>query len=82
MKIVSKCIKTIQDRIGTDRFAHMGISYMLCDVMCHAGVSVVIAAALTLAFGFMKECIDDEPDTLDAVADVVGIVLCMLLGWA
>ena len=75
-------IKTIQDRIGTDRFAHLGISYMLCDVMCHTGVSVVIAAALTLAFGFLKECIDDEPDALDAVADVVGIVLCMLLGWA
>ena len=77
-------IKIIQELIGVDRFAHMGISYMLCDMLAHVlGVNMLLAAAIVYCLGVAKECLDDKADYGDLAADLVGIFIWIAVwGWA
>ena len=80
---LSRIIKTIQDRIGTDKFAHLGISYMLCDMLCHVGMDMFVAAAIVCSLGVIKECLDDKADYGDLAADLIGIFIWIAVwGWA
>ena len=79
---LSRMIKTIQYRIGTDRFAHLGISYMLCDMLGHMGMDMFIAAAIVYSLGVLKECMDGKADYGDLAADLIGIFICLVVwGW-
>ena len=80
---MSRMIKSIQCYIGTDRFAHLGISYMLCDMLAHVGMDMFVAAAIVYCLGVLKECIDDKADYCDLAADLVGIFAWIIAwGWA
>ena len=67
----------IQSNIGEDKFAHAGISYIVCDQLKrNAGMNDFWATTTTLAIGFAKEkWIDDEFSTGDFVADCTGVLL-------
>lgn len=67
----------LQDRIGTDKFAHAGCSYVLCDIgdrMFPKAQKWQIDAAV-LAIGVGKEMTDGHFDKQDLLADVAGIAL-------
>ena len=66
----------LQDRIGTDRFAHAACSYVICDQLQHAGMNRFWAGATTIALGAAKErWIDDHWDGRDFAADCAGVLL-------
>ena len=63
--------------VGVDRFAHMGVSYIINDQLhrsCH--FNRFWSAATTLAIGAAKEAwIDDHFDRGDFAADAAGVLL-------
>lgn len=63
--------------VGVDRFAHMGVSYIINDQLhrsCH--FNRFWSAATTLAIGAAKEAwIDDHFDRGDFAADSVGVLM-------
>ena len=70
-------IHDIQDNIGVDRFAHAGISYIICDQLKrNAGFNDFWAAVTTLALGAAKEkWIDNEWNGGDFAADCMGVAM-------
>ena len=64
----------ISDDIGVDRFAHFGVSYVICDqLQKNAGFNRFWASVTTLAIGAAKEgMIDDHWDSGDFAADCAG----------
>ena len=70
-------LQKLQDRVGTDKFAHAGCSYVLCDIgdrMFPKAQKWQIDATV-LAIGVEKEMTDDHFDKHDLMADVAGIAL-------
>lgn len=65
----------IQSEIGEDKFAHAGMSYIVCDqLQRNAGFNPFWAGFTTLAIGFAKEkFIDNHFDAGDMIADTVGV---------
>lgn len=65
----------IQSEIGEDKFAHAGMSYIVCDqLQRNAGFNPFWAGFTTLAIGFAKEkLIDNHFDAGDMIADTVGV---------
>ena len=65
----------IQSNIGEDKFAHAGMSYIVCDqLQRNAGFNPFWAGFTTLAIGFAKEkLIDNHFDAGDMIADTVGV---------
>ena len=63
--------------VGVDRFAHMGVSYIINDQLhrnCH--FNRFWAAATTLAIGAAKELfVDDHFDRGDMAADAAGVLM-------
>lgn len=63
--------------VGVDRFAHMGVSYIINDQLhrsCH--FNRFWAATATLAIGAAKELwIDDHFDRGDMAADAAGVLM-------
>ena len=60
----------ISDSVGVDRFAHFGLSYVICDQL-----NDFWAATTTLAIGAAKEkWIDNQWDTGDFAADCAGVL--------
>ena len=63
--------------VGVDRFAHMGVSYIINDQLhrsCH--FNRFWAATATLAIGAAKETfIDDHFDRGDFAADCAGVLM-------
>lgn len=65
----------MQDRIGTDRFAHAACSYVICDQLQQAGMNRFWAGTTTIAIGAAKErWIDDHWDGRDFAADCAGVL--------
>lgn len=66
----------IQSEIGEDKFAHAGMSYIVCDQLKrNAGFNDFWAAATTLAIGAAKEkWIDRQWDNGDFAADCAGVL--------
>lgn len=67
----------IQDNVGVDRFAHAGISYIICDQLKrNCGMNDFWAAFTTLCIGAAKEkWIDSEWDGGDFAADCMGVAM-------
>gem|GEM_PF-558303 len=67
----------IQDNVGVDRFAHAGISYIICDQLKrNCGMNDFWAAFTTLCIGAAKEkWIDNEWDGGDFAADCMGVAM-------
>lgn len=65
------------NRIGVDRFAHAGVSYIINDQLKrNAHFNPFWAATATLAIGAAKEAwIDDHFDRGDFAADAAGVLL-------
>ena len=65
------------NRIGVDRFAHVGVSYIINDQLKrNAHLNPFWAATTTLAIGAAKEAwIDDHFDRGDFAADCVGVLM-------
>lgn len=70
-------LHNIQDDVGVDRFAHAGISYIVCDQLKrNAGFNDFWAAITTLALGAAKEkWVDNEWDSGDFAADCAGVLM-------
>lgn len=63
--------------VGVDRFAHMGVSYIINDQLRrNAHFNPFWAATATLAIGAVKEAwIDDRFDRGDMAADAAGVMM-------
>ena len=63
--------------VGVDRFAHMGVSYIINDQLRrNAHFNPFLAATTTLAIGAAKEAwIDDHFDRGDVAADCAGVLM-------
>ena len=63
--------------VGVDRFAHMGVSYIINDQLRrNAHFNPFWAATATLAIGAAKEAfIDDHFDRGDFAADAAGVMM-------
>ena len=66
----------LADSVGVDRFAHLGLSYVINDQLKrNAGFNDFWAAATTLAIGAAKEkWIDRQWDNGDFAADCAGVL--------
>lgn len=59
-------------RVGVDRVAHFGLSYVITDQLMRAGLGPLPAIAATLLVGAAKELVDGKPDAFDFGADAAG----------
>lgn len=66
----------IQDSIGTDKFAHFGVGYVVSNELQHVGMSK-LEAVVTVAFlAYAKEkWVDDTFSKSDVGATVLGGVI-------
>jgi hypothetical protein len=66
----------MQNKIGVDRVAHFGVSYIINDQLQNAGMSPFAATLTTIAIGAAKEkFIDNKWDQGDFAADCIGAML-------
>lgn len=70
-------IHDIQDNIGTDKFAHAGVGYILTDQLeRNANFSKLEAFATVAALAYIKEqYVDDHFDSGDITATLSGYML-------
>lgn len=82
--IVSLCtscfassLHDIQDNIGTDKFAHAGVGYIITDQLeRNANFSKLEAFATVAALAYIKErYVDDSFDSGDITATLSGYML-------
>ena len=66
----------IQSNIGEDKFAHAGMSYIICDHLHrNAGMNKFWSSITTIAIGAAKEkWIDKQWDNGDFTADCAGVL--------
>lgn len=66
----------IQDSIGTDKFAHFGVGYVISNELQHAGMSKLEAVATVAFLAYAKEkWVDDTFSKSDIGATVLGGVI-------
>lgn len=66
----------IQDSIGTDKFAHFGVGYVISNEFQHAGMSKLEAVATVAFLAYAKEkWVDDTFSKSDIGATVLGGVI-------
>lgn len=66
----------IQDSIGTDKFAHFGMGYVISNELQHAGMSKLEAVATVAFLAYAKEkWVDDTFSKSDIGATVLGGVI-------
>lgn len=66
-------IHDIQDNIGTDKFAHFGMGYVISNELQHAGMSKLEAVATVALIAYAKErWVDDTFNKNDIGATVLG----------
>lgn len=67
----------IQDNIGTDKFAHAGVGYIITDQLeRNANFSKLEAFATVAALAYIKErYVDDHYDSGDITATLSGYML-------
>lgn len=64
------------DSVGIDRFAHAGLSYVICDqLQRNCGMNHFWAAITTLSIGALKEWSDGHWDGRDFAADAAGVLM-------
>lgn len=70
-------IHDIQDNIGTDKFAHAGVGYIITDQLeRNANFSKLEAFATVAALAYIKEqYVDDHFDSGDITATLSGYML-------
>ena len=70
-------IHDIQDSIGTDKFAHAGVGYIITDQLeRNANFSKLEAFATVAALAYIKEqYVDDHFDSGDITATLSGYML-------
>lgn len=69
-------IHDIQDSIGTDKFAHFGMGYVVSNELQYAGMSKFEAMATVAFLAYAKEkWVDDEFSKSDITATVLGGVI-------
>jgi hypothetical protein len=65
----------MQNKVGVDRVAHFGVSYIICDQLQAAGMNKFWATTTTVAIGAAKEkWIDNKWDKGDFTADCLGAI--------
>lgn len=74
---VSSCLANglhdLQDNIGTDKFAHFGMGYVVSNELQHAGMSKLEAVATVAFIAYAKErWVDDTFNKNDIGATVLG----------
>ena len=63
----------LQDKVGVDRVAHFGVSYIINDQLQAAGMTKLEATLTTIAIGAAKEkWVDNKWDGGDFTADCLG----------
>lgn len=80
MLMVSLCtscfassLHDIQDSIGTDKFAHFGVGYVVSNELQHVGMSKLEAVATVVFLAYAKErWVDDTFNKNDIGATVLG----------
>lgn len=80
VSIISVCsansLHDLQDSIGTDKFAHFGIGYVVSNELQHAGMSKLEAVATVAFLAYAKEkWVDDTFSKSDIGATVLGGVI-------
>lgn len=66
----------LQDSIGTDKFAHFGVGYVISNEFQHAGMSKLEAVATVAFLAYAKEkWVDDTFSKSDIGATVLGGVI-------
>lgn len=80
MSICTLCFASslhdIQDTIGTDKFAHFGVGYVISNELQHAGMSKLEAVATVAFLAYAKEkWIDDTFSKSDIGATILGGVI-------
>lgn len=83
MLLISLCtscfassLHDVQDSIGTDKFAHFGVGYVVSNELQHVGMSKLEAVATVAFFAYAKEkWIDDEFSKSDITATVLGGII-------
>lgn len=66
----------IQDSIGTDKFTHFGMGYVVSNELQHAGMSKLEAVATVAFIAYAKEkWIDNTFSKADISATVFGAVI-------
>lgn len=84
MLLISLCtscfasdIHNFQDNIGTDKFAHAGVGYIITDQLeRNANFSKLEAFATVAALAYIKErYVDDHFDSSDITATLSGYML-------
>lgn len=66
----------LQDSIGTDKFAHFGVGYVISNELQHAGMSKFEAVATVAFLAYAKEkWVDDTFSKSDIGATVLGGVI-------
>lgn len=66
----------LQDSIGTDKFAHFGIGYVISNELQHVGMSKLEAVATVAFLAYAKEkWVDDTFSKSDIGATVLGGVI-------
>lgn len=74
-------------RIGTDKWAHFGLSavavlvlHIILSQFMQEGISAGAASSVVLLGGFVKEYLQDEkPELMDLVADLAGVITAILI---
>lgn len=66
----------LQDDIGTDKFAHFGVGYVVSNELQHAGMSKLEAVATVALIAYAKErWVDDTFNKNDIGATVLGGII-------
>lgn len=69
-------LHNIQDSIGTDKFAHFGMGYVISNELQHTGMSKLEAVATVAFLAYAKEkWVDDEFTKSDITATVLGGII-------
>ena len=83
MLLISLCtscfassLHDVQDSIGTDKFAHFGVGYVVSNELQHVGMSKLEAVATVAFLAYAKEkWVDDTFSKSDIGATVLGGVI-------
>lgn len=66
----------VQDSIGTDKFAHFGVGYVVSNELQHVGMSKLEAVATVAFLAYAKEkWVDDTFSKSDIGATILGGVI-------
>lgn len=69
----AQSVHDIQDNIGTDKFAHFGMGYVISNELQHIGMSKLEAVATVAFIAYAKEkWVDNTFDKNDISATVLG----------